>query len=364
MKIRKNKLWSAGIVLLALGLIILIYTRQEKLLHRKAITVAQKYCEKFVAICDGQMTFEARVPIDTFFPYSREYDRALADNLNIFISKAPDLITQPYMNINVSRKDFEVQEYANSGLLQDYENKYKGKEGRGNDNKATIWPDFMPEKEAEKIAHSIFSRMTVPADFVFDKMQARKAVGVWNAYWIRQRDGIRFEGDRLAISIMGATGEFVGYTKAYRGTVCPLDVRVSKEQALKIARESLRAHVNRKLLPELSELYSSNAELLIINPPIRNILGYPLRLSGWKSKLAWVVNIEFTGGVKASIEKKELEEFNSEERNQLSQYFDEVHKRWREMDRPPRSIKLKIDAATGAILYDSQKLLNRFRWPG
>lgn len=249
------------------------------------------------------------------------------------------------ISLVIGRRSKEVELYNNDDLYWSIRRKYKYEDGNmGN----LYWPEFMPEAKAKIIVETLQSKLAIPPDMVLYEMIKNAKNGVWNVVFWREKDGYRYEHDSISIIIMGATGEFVGYTKKYEGTPCPTDVKINKEEVVELGWQRLRNKLANDLGTKAKDIYSVSSNLRIIQP-------YSFSK---ESRLAWIVRYGYTGG----IEVVEKEKYSREEIDQKAERIGERERKWREMGRPPRFYEIKVDAATGDILYTSTLMPQFLRW--
>jgi hypothetical protein len=246
----------------------------------------------------------------------------------------------------------EIKVYSNRDIYLEIRKKYGYKAWNSND---VNWPPLMPESEANKIVNSIAAKLRLPADLILQPLKKDEKKGIWTAIWWRELNGYSYENDRVSVSIMGATGEFIEYLKTYEGSVCPTVVNISEEEALKRGWDRLVKTLPGKLRPQASELFAAKAALRIVQS---NMLGrVPLPIKSKNSRLAWIVNFYFTGG----IEVIESEHPTEAEWEASGMALDERVRKWHEMGKPLRSYEVRYDADTGGILGTSF-VLPSFLW--
>jgi hypothetical protein len=317
----------------------------------EAISKAEEFCKRFSLQCSspsikdlfqiGGTTTYLRIhniwgsTYKPFGVYVSMYEKSLAS----------EGVRDPYIHVAIGGKSKEIEFYNNVAIYQFYHfKKYKGLE----------WPEFMPEEKAMTRFNSLANKLSLPEDMVFENLEKDKKRGMWTAYWLRKWDGYWYEGDAITIEIMGVTGEFVGYTKTYRGVPCPTDIKVNKEQALALAWKKLSKKVPRKIRDKVKDIYKiKKAELLIIQTNELERSSVPVTIAG--SKLSWVIKYYFTGGLIDNRPlNKAIELLTKEERKAEGTYLKALDDSWENMGQPPRDFEVRIDAATGEFLYVSR----------
>jgi hypothetical protein len=318
---------------------------------KKAIIVAKEFCKRLNINCEGPTSFE-----NTFvytFRHGRTFtEKPSVGDINIFIGRKKESgISQPHVFLSIGRKSMEVEGYDNRGLRVDYEKRYL-KQIRGSEVPKVKWPEFMSEDKARKILDSIAAKIPMPGDMKFDRMEKNTKEGVWHAFWVRTKDGYRYEGDGAVITIMGATGAFVAYRKIDLLTAPAItEVNISKEKAIELGWTKLLGHVPRKVRGKAKEIYRVKAELLIIPVGKFESSAVPVKIQG--ARLAWVINYVFTGGLVSPMTRNSSYSWTEEEQKAVKTYLIALEKRWNEMGRPERDFEIRIDVASGEILYVS-----------
>lgn len=195
-------------------------------------------------------------------------------------------VIKPYAYLFVGVNPDELFIYSNQGAYDAiYKNNFSHEQNK------IIWPEFMSEEKAKKIVDTLGAKLNIPDDMEFERMVMSDWQGTWAGIWLRKRDGYRYEGDAVTINIMGGTGEFIGYTKTYRDKSCATDVKISKEDALKIAWTEFRKILQSRIRERANEIYEVNAALVIIHDKSfeKGSRGLsPVKIDG--NKLAWVIS--------------------------------------------------------------------------
>lgn len=267
----------------------------------------------------------------------------------------------PFAYYVVNGNSKEVEMYANRAVYEIGRKKAGWSPVAGDPRGRVNWPPFMPKEEASQIVDSLAPKLEIPTDMVFDRIEQNEKNGVWNAIWLRKKDGYWYAGDAVSINIMGATGEFIGYTKTYRGTPCPTEVKVTKEKALDLGWNKVRKNIPWKLRKQMNDYYKvGEATLLIVQP--NNYWGYQMPQKNKDSRLAWVISYHFSGGLIDPRPDKPAELFTQEEDKASSRYLAARFNKWNELDRPERHFNFWIDAATGEFLYISDVTPWYRRW--
>ncbi|MBI5632553.1 MAG: hypothetical protein HZA15_03645 [Nitrospirae bacterium] len=197
---------------------------------------------------------------------------------------------------------------------------------------------------------SIAEKIQIPSDMVIDRIEKEKGEGIWNAYFIRKRNGYNYQFDKIKIGVWDKTGEIAFYSKVYMGTECSTEVKIKEHEALQSAWNIFTKLIFGEVYKQADSLYGARAKLLIIQPdhprhPTEGdkLIGPTTQRS---SRLAWVISIYFTGGV--ILPDKPYDELSYEEKNEATI---KEWKLWRQWGNPLRSFHVRIDAETGELLY-------------
>lgn len=337
--------------------------KEVRISRTEALDQVREFCKRLGLQCVGEPFIETCFPLGEIYSRRYEYNSrhcfgggsykpfgvivAMDDMTAVREGAAKDPnIHNAYIFIVVGGKSKEVEFYQNMAIYDFYRlKKYRSMK----------WPDFMPEEKARKIFDSIVAKLRMPEDMFFERMEKDEGYHTWNAYLLRKKDGYWYEGDAVTISIMGPTGEFIAYTKTYRGIPVPTEVKIGREQALELAFGKLREDCPWKVKEKVREIYRlERAELLIMQKDILRRSSIPVRVDG--SRLAWVFEFYFTGGIAyhgPPIEKP-MDLFTKEERKAYEAYLNEKREKWGSMWRPPLHFEVRIDAATGEFVYISK----------
>jgi hypothetical protein len=271
-------------------------------------------------------------------------------------------IKNAYVYFLIRQESKEIERYSNLPVYEIYTQKY----GQSKKKVHINWPEFITAEKAKDIFYAIADKLKIPSDMVFERVEKNDEYGVWSAVWVRKRNGYKYEGDAVSMSIMGATGEFISYTKTYRGVPCSTDLKISKEQALAIGWEKFKKYRTwkmRSLGEKGKDLYEVKAEPLIIQTSAFGRGGKPVvNIEG--SKLAWIIKYDFTGGFEEPKELLNKFSLTKDERRTVDIFYSAMDKKWRELGAPERKFDIRIDAATGKVLYASPARPWFVRWFG
>jgi len=318
--------------------------------YRNAISKTEEFCERFNIACEGKPS--VRFLLSNHYPTGTTTLGAkpsAMDTLVRFHKK------DAYINFIVGRESGEIELYYNIWIKNRFKEKY-------NERKATKYsrgrinlPRFLSKKEAEDIIKAIIPKLEIPSDMTFNRMDKDEKEGLWNAYFIREKDGYRYREDKIVISIIGATGDFVGYTKTYKGKPCPTQVNVNKDSAVELGWSKLQQNISVNLQKKLKEIYKVTTELLIVQ-----VRDFPFIED--KSRLAWVVKYNFTGEISDEIRLELLHNYSEETNGPIPALVGKRYKEWRKMGQPPWSFEIQIDAATGKEIYVSSEMPTWVKW--
>jgi hypothetical protein len=235
--------------------------------------------------------------------------------------------------------DSELPEFYFNSIYYELREKYGYKASNSND---VNWPPFMPEDEARKNANSIAAKLKLPFDMVLQSLIKNEKTGIWTAIWWRKHNGYYYENDRVLISMMGVTGEFIEYAKIYEGTPCPTVVKITENEALKMGWKRLIKALPENLQSQAHEFYRAHASLRIVQP---NMFGrLPANIKKKQSRLAWIIYFNFTGGIDIP---------SMEDRNAFDKARGEQREKWVMLGQPPREYEVRYDADNGSILESS-----------
>lgn len=242
----------------------------------------------------------------------------------------------------VNQRPDEVERYSNRDLYFQLSKNY------GFKSKDLVdWPKFMSEVEALQIFNSLAIKLDLPADMILCQIKLDEKEGIWTAIWLRERNGYRYENDRVLISIMGATGEFIEYVKIYKGTTCPTVVSITEQEVFKMGWERLVKALPKTLQSQAHGLYRAHASLRIVQP---NMFGrLPIYIKEKKSRLAWIIYFHFTGG----IDIVKTENPSEADWDAIDKANRERDKKWYMLGKPPRDYEVRYDAEDGRILESS-----------
>ncbi|NVN98432.1 MAG: hypothetical protein HXX17_03840 [Geobacteraceae bacterium] len=167
------------------------------------------------------------------------------------------------------------------------------------------WPSFLSEKKAKEILLAYAKRIELPPDVEFAAMVTDKDRGVINGRWIRKKKGYTYEKDAIEIEIMAVDGEIFSYSKHYYGKVCPLELKVRKEEAVKEGWKQIEKLFNKVDWKRHKKSYDiKSAELKIVQPNFLD--GQITKMYSPESRLAWVLHY----GLRDRPDRKKLAEIS------------------------------------------------------
>jgi hypothetical protein len=187
---------------------------------------------------------------------------------------------------NVSCKTKEVLQIVNHEIRKQVFNKYN----ISLDNRRIrSWPKLLSENKAKQIAFSYAQQIGLPSDVKFSHMSLDTAyTGAWIAHWIRMHNEYQYENDFLSINIMAIDGEFYSYGKHFRGSPCKTEVKVSKEDAIKVSQDKVNSLISdNQYKNNVTKYVATSSELIIVQP--NAILGIFTPFHDSSSRLAWVI---------------------------------------------------------------------------
>jgi hypothetical protein len=328
----------------------------EKISNEEAVKIANNFCNKLNLTCKGEPSIRDHIAglnhmlirdyFSIHYPEIPVWDPHKKNFVLVVYNGTPGRVD--YISFEIRNKSKSVEGYQNFPIYNHYEQKYvhEGRSKSGSPYTYRDWPEVMSEEKAMKIFNSIAKKIGIPSDMFFERIEKHKRAGVWNAIWLRKKNGYQYEGDAISMSIIGATGEFIGYTKTYFGQPSATDVKINKDQALELGWKNLKKNISWRLRKRVKEIYDANAKLLILRQNYNK--------NKYKtSKLAWVIKYEFTGGIKRDYKIKDKYEWTEEENAAYTNWLRKMRFTWREMGSPLSNYEIRIDAATGEIIYDS-----------
>jgi len=206
----------------------------------------------------------------------------------------------------------------------------------------------------------IAQQIGIPPDMKFDKVEKDWRKNVWLGKFNRTRDGFKYDLDNVAIGISGKTGKIASYRKIYFGQSCPTEIKIQKDEAIRMTSTEFNKFIFGKVRSHSDELYDRNERLLIVQPErskwalgVGEIANPPLKEK--PSRLAWVIRYNFTGGIKFQKGSKPVEEMSPQERQMFDRQISEYEYLLSEYGNPVDSFEMRIDAGNGEILYVSHK---------
>ncbi len=332
--------------LIALGLLLSFFVAHTITTYKKeAQSSVNKFCEMFKLGCtDLHPSLSWTDPNALLGLISEPTLKLSCGDIEIHFTSVDQYghRSQPISFI-VGRHSGEIATYSNRRLYFEMENKYGVKDS---ESKAIAWPHFMSEEDAKRAISSIADRLKLPADMTLQTIKQNYKKGVWTAVWQRELNGYRYEKDRMLVSIMGATGEFVEYLKTYKGHPCPTEVRLSQQEITKRGWSRFIEKLPTSLRGKAHTLYGTDVSLRIVQPRVFSWL--PTEKN--ESRLAWIVSFYFTGG----IEYKSPNNSSESEQEAAAAAISNQFRKWHELGKPPRSYEVRYDAATGEILTESR----------
>lgn len=168
----------------------------------------------------------------------------------------------------------------------------------------TIQPEFLPESKAKQVIFNIAKKVGVSDDFEFTGMHLNNKQAVWYGNWTRKYLGFDYEYDSIIIQIMAFSGELYSIIDTSIGTPCPIEIKVTKEEAITKGWLKISKYFDEDKWKKLKNEYEvKTAKLKIVQPNV--FLGFVIPI--WKSnesRLAWVVEY---APIKESDANKRLE---------------------------------------------------------
>jgi len=148
-------------------------------------------------------------------------------------------------------------------------------------------PLFIDENKAKEILLYLGKRLGLPQHVEFSEIALNKQAGIWTAKWKRKYNGIVCDDESVTITITAVSGEFCGFNNQVRSKIPQNEVKVSKAEAIEIARNKLIDHIsNEKWEKNKDILVTKSADLKIITH--RSILDRILSLDP-TPRFVWVV---------------------------------------------------------------------------
>lgn len=323
----------------------------------EAILIAKGFCERFNLACGDKLSIienldegflGSLVRRSVWFSLNERYGTIV---ISYNKKEIDSRVAHPFIYIVIDCKSKEVVTYTNR-WIKEFLEKQQTK------TQLSQFSKFMPENEAREIVNSIALKLELPKDMVLEKMEKNSSQGVWNAFWIRQKDGIPYEDEWISISIMGVTGEFVAYIKRYHmESPSTMEINITKEKATELGWNLLKKNTSNDLLrkgEKINDLYRVKSELHIIQADkYDKSRKVSMPFEKINSKLVWYVNYEFYGGLARDIVDKPYENMTQEEKEAVKAFGEKVDEQWVERGFPYRHLTIRIDASTGNILYTS-----------
>jgi hypothetical protein len=213
-----------------------------------------------------------------------------------------------------------------------------------------------------KTIESLAQQIGIPSDMHFETVEHDWRKGVWVGKFVRIRDGYKYDLDNISIGISGKTGKIALYRKIYFGQSCPTEIKIQKDEVIRIASTEFSKFLFEELRSKSDELYDRKVQLLIVQPErsenalsvgVAEIANPPLKEK--PSRLAWVIRYNFTGGSKYQKASNSDPVMSPEERQRFEAYISEREYLLRKYGNPVHSFEMRIDAGNGDILYVSHK---------
>lgn len=223
------------------------------------------------------------------------------------------------------------------------------------------WEDNFPysakkvPSNCKKTIESLAKQIGIPSDMHFEKVENDWRKGVWVGKFVRVRDGYKYDLDNVAIGISDKSGKIALFRKIYFGQSCPTEIRIQKEEAIRMASTEFHKLISGRVRSHSDELYERNERLLIVQPErpkwraVRQTINPPLKEKS--SRLAWVIRYNFTGGIKPQKRSKLIEEMSPQERHDFDRERSEYEDLINEYGNPVISFEMRIDAGNGEVLY-------------
>lgn len=192
----------------------------------------------------------------------------------------------------INCNDGEIIHFSNDELMLLSRNKYTVTKN----NKQTLsWPPFIPEDVAKNILLSVAGKMGLQHDIEFHEIKLDKSNGIWTAIWERKFNGIVYEGDYIAISIMAVDGQLQGFTKWFKGEPCSTEAKISRSEAIATAYNKFADYFSKDTWHKNKDKFEmKSAELKIISD---NAIWKRILPLNNKSRLAWVVIYDIKNGM-------------------------------------------------------------------
>ncbi|TAN38203.1 MAG: hypothetical protein EPN25_14235 [Nitrospirae bacterium] len=325
-----------------------------------AFSKAEEFCKEFDISCGDSHTVKIGVNrLSYIVPESSLRESSWDDQyrshgaLLIDFNKTETGRNMPSFSLGFDCASKDIFIFENKWQYQEYVHKYGGLVPRD-----VKW-EFMSEDQALNIMKQIALKLKIPEDMVFNGIAKNSNEGLWNAYWIRKKEGIQYEDDGMVISIMGKTGEFVAYEKRYRMSApAQMAINITREEAVNKGWTELLNKIpdkGRKQITDIKAVYEVKAETRIIQTDkYDEERGTWLPLRPESTKLAWTIQYEFTGGLKKISVKNEFGERTPEEEKMLREYIGNLQSKHDEYGNPTAQFYVKINAVNGEMIYEGQ----------
>ena len=269
---KKNILVATTLILVLLIALYMVVTFRCRLTDADTMNITKTFCKK-VGINDIKNLSVSSISISQLIVFGPQTK---------IIQNGNDII------VTVDCISNEVVHLTNNKLLSASKAKYVDANNRQK------WPQFLEENEAKEILLTITNRIGLPVDVELSSVNLDEKNGIWTAQWKRKYNGIAYDKDYMAVSILAVNGEFYSFSKYFHGEPCVTDARVDKNAAIEAAtREFANFFSKDKWVKNKDKFVVKSAELRIVQP---NVWKHFLSFCETKSKLAWVVTFDIKEG--------------------------------------------------------------------
>lgn len=241
----------AIVVSVALFVVFSAYSSRCRLSDSDAVVITKDFYDKMnikyglspqITVKNGHarpLSYESNVKMVTF---KLDEDRALT--------------TQ----VDCSSK--QVNMFSNEKLITSTHQKYMS---NVNGRKILKWPTLIDEKKAKEILLSLGGRLGLPQHLEFSGIVLNKQTGIWTATWKRKHNDIVYDDETVTIAIIAVTGEFCGFNNQTRSNLPQNEVKVSKAEAIEIARDELIDYISR-------EKWEKNKDIFVVKSAVLKII--------------------------------------------------------------------------------------------
>ena len=193
--------------------------------------------------------------------------------------------------LNIDCNNGNVVNFKNRGLLYRASNRSSSNGGRN----SLAEPQILDKEKARLIILSYGNLIGLPGDVLFSSIRLDKTNSVWIGQWKRSFNGIEFEGDYVAISIMASGGELYGYSNSIHGTTSKTEPSITQKQAIDVSYNEFASFFSEtKWNQNKNKFEVKSVELKLVNSS--SFLSQIL-FSRYDTKLAWVVVIDTKKGM-------------------------------------------------------------------